>query len=312
MDDRNEVDRRHLLESLQRQADLAASPRSVRARQLFFRLALPHLLDIGGLTRRAKARTFFGREMRVHLPDLVGVKLYQYGFFEEGLTRALIEALPRGGVFVDIGAHVGYYTVLASLLAGPQGKVIAFEPTPRTREELTFNTAGLGNVEIVPMAAWHTSARLKLEDFGWRQSSFNSVVAARVDGDPISETIEVDAVAVDDWLEAAGLVPSFIKIDAESAELQVLQGLRRTLERHRPILSLEVGDYDLAGVPRSAELVGLLTALGYSAWQYLDRRFVEHRLAQSYKYDNLLFLPAGARQWVSAGQSPGEGRTVLV
>jgi FkbM family methyltransferase len=271
-------------------------------------LALPHLLELSGLTRRAMARTFFGRDMRVHLPDLVGAKLYQYGFFEEGLTQALIETLPPGGVFVDIGAHVGYYTLLASLLAGPGGRVVAFEPTPRTREELTFNTADLTNVTVVPLAAWHKSERLQLEDFGWRRSSFNSVVAARVDGDPISQKIEVDAVAVDDWLEAAGLAPDFIKIDAESAEMQVLQGLRRTIERHRPILSLEVGDYDIAGVPRSAELVGLLTALGYSAWQYLDRRFIEHRLEQSYKYDNLLFLPAGSRQWASAR----EGSSVLV
>ena len=52
--------------------------------------------------------------MRVHLPDLVGVKLYQYGFFEEGLTRAVIEHLHPGDVFIDIGAHVGYYTMLAS------------------------------------------------------------------------------------------------------------------------------------------------------------------------------------------------------
>jgi FkbM family methyltransferase len=306
---RDEPDRRHLLSCLERQADLCRAPRPVRARQLFFRLALPRLLDLAGLARRVTARTFFDRDMRVHLPDLVGTKLYQYGFFEEGLTRALVETLPSGGVFVDIGAHVGYYTLLASLLAGPTGRVVAFEPTPRTRGELAFNTAGLGNVELVPQAAWHSSAKLRLEDFGWRQSSFNSVVAARVAGDPISQTIEVDAVAVDDWLEAAGVVPTFIKIDAESAELQVLLGLWRTIERHRPILSLEVGDYDLDGVPRSAELVRLLTTHGYSAWQYLERRFVEHRPAQFYKYDNLLFLPAGSRQWASTG---GDGSAVLV
>jgi len=60
------------------------------------------------------------------------VKLYQYGFFEEGLTRAIIEKLRPGDTFVDIGAHVGYYTILASLLVGAEGHVVAFEPTPRT------------------------------------------------------------------------------------------------------------------------------------------------------------------------------------
>ncbi len=109
----DKVERGVLLGKLRRQADLCSAPRSVRARHLLFRLALPRILDAAGLTRCVTARTFFGRNMRVHLPDLVGAKLYQYGFFEEGLTRALIERLPQGGVFVDIGAHVGYYTLLA-------------------------------------------------------------------------------------------------------------------------------------------------------------------------------------------------------
>ena len=74
------VSRTALLEQLRRQADLCAAPREVRVRHLPFRLVLPRVLDAAGLTRSVTARTFFGRNMRVHLPDLVGVKLYQYGF----------------------------------------------------------------------------------------------------------------------------------------------------------------------------------------------------------------------------------------
>jgi FkbM family methyltransferase len=237
------------------------------------------------------AKTFFGRNMRVHLPDLVGTKLYQYGFFEEGLTRALIEMLRPGDTFVDIGAHVGYYTVLASLLVGAEGNVVAFEPTPRTRAELTVNTAGLGNVQIVPMAAWDATERLTLEDFGWRQSSFNSVVAARVTAKRHVTNIDVEAVAVDDWLEANTVVPAFFKIDAESAEQPVLRGLNRTIEEHHPILSLEIYDYNLPGVPSSAELIRSIVEQGYDAFEHRDGKFVKHRLANSYGYDNLIFMP---------------------
>ncbi len=280
-----------LLERLRWRSELCNASRAVRARRLPFRLALPRLLDAAGMTRCVTARTFFGRSMRVHLPELVGVKLYQYGFFEEGLTRAVIERLPPGGVFVDIGAHVGYYTMLASLLVGPGGRAIAFEPTPRTRSELSRNTADLDNVTIVPMAAWDAPARLVLHDFGWRQSSFNSVMTPRLRGARRCQSIEVDAVPVDDWLDEHRVVPSFIKIDAESAEYRVLQGLHRTIVRHRPILSLEIGDYDLPDVPRSADLIRTIVDLGYDARQYLAGQFVEHRFADRYAYDNLLFMP---------------------
>lgn len=96
-----------LLQRLREQAALCGAPRTVRARRLPFRLVLPRILDAAGLTWCVTAETFFGRRMRVHLPELVGVKLYQYGFFEEGLTQTIIEQLPPGGVFIDIGAHVG-------------------------------------------------------------------------------------------------------------------------------------------------------------------------------------------------------------
>lgn len=284
-----------MLTLLQRQAELQAASRAERLRRLPFRLLLPRLLLATGGTCRVTAQTFFGRDMRVHLPDMVGAKLYQYGFFEEALTRAIIEHLHEGDVFIDIGAHVGYYTMLASLLVGPAGRVVAFEPTPRTRRELSSNTAELGNVTIVPAAAWDSPSRLTLRDFGWRSSSFNSVLAPRMSKPIHYESIEVEAVAVDDWLAANGVVPHFIKIDAESAEHRVLKGLARTIEQHHPILSIEIGDYNLPGVPTSVELIRSVLALGYDAWQYRNGRLEPHRLANSYGYDNLLFTPSGQK-----------------
>ncbi len=285
--------REALLAQLHRQAVLSAATRAERLRRLPIRLLLPRLLKAMGATSRVTAHTFFGRDMRVHLPDLVGIKLYQYGFFEEALSRAVIEHLRPGDVFIDIGAHVGYYTVLAALMVGPGGKVVAFEPTPRTRRELSSNTRDLAHVTVVPAAAWDSPARLTLRDFGRRQSSFNSVLAPRMTKAIAHQSIEVDAVAVDDWLDAHGVLPHFIKIDAESAEHRVIRGLARTIERCHPILSVEIGDYDLPDVPTSAELIRSLLAQGYDAWQYRDGRLEPHRLANAYSYDNLLFIPSG-------------------
>jgi FkbM family methyltransferase len=179
-------------------------------------------------------------------------------------------------------------------LVGPRGHVVAFEPTPRTRRDLSSNIVDLGNVTIVPKAAWDGPTRLTLRDFGWQSSSFNSLMAPRLTKALPYQPIEVEAIAVDDWLNAHGLVPHFIKIDAESAEHRVLQGLARTIERHHPILSVEIGDFDLPGVPSSADLIRSLLAQGYDAWQYRCGRFELHRIGNRYAYDNLLFMPSRA------------------
>jgi hypothetical protein len=67
--------------------------------------------------------------------------------------------------------------------------------------------------------------------------------------------------------------------------------LQRTIDQHHPILSVEIGDYNLPGVPCSADLIRSLVAMGYDAWQYRGGAFVEHRITDHYGYDNLIFMP---------------------
>ena len=57
------------------------------------------------------------------------------------------------------------------------------------------------------------------------------------------------------------------------------------------MLSLEIGDYSLSGVPPSADIIRSLLALGYSAWQYRGGTFIQHRIAERYGLDNLIFVP---------------------
>src|SRR6266566_3930390 len=92
-----------------------------------------------------KARTFWGEEMTVLYPDGVSAALYQYGFFETGLTRMVVNYLKPGMTFFDVGAHYGYFTLLGSQLVGGAGQVHSFEPTPATFEVLRGNTAGRAN-----------------------------------------------------------------------------------------------------------------------------------------------------------------------
>src|ERR1043165_1048267 len=88
-----------------------------------------------------RAGPFWGVEVHVVFPEGMSMALYRYQFFERGLTQYLLDLLKPGMVFFDVGAHFGYYSLLASRLVGGEGAVHAFEPTPSTFDVLRRNHA---------------------------------------------------------------------------------------------------------------------------------------------------------------------------
>ena len=101
-------------------------------------------LTLKGLGRSItrKARLVWGDEMTVVYPEIASLGISRYGFFAEGLTRLLLSHLKPGMAFLDVGAQLGYFTMLAAWLVGETGQVHSFEPTPSTFELLNLN-AGL-------------------------------------------------------------------------------------------------------------------------------------------------------------------------
>jgi FkbM family methyltransferase len=248
-----------------------------------------------GWTARAQAELFWGERMTVVLPDPIGWQLYGYGFYEPDLSAFLVRHLRHGMVLLDIGAHMGYFTRLASRAVGPSGQVHAFEPTPRVSAVLRGNVQGRSNVRINQAAVWSELTRLRLKDYGPTMSPLNSVLDARLDAETLrrSQPVEydVDTTTVDDYTRQARIRPDFVKIDAESAEHWVLQGMRRTLREDRPVLSLEVGDYDVPGVPHSREVLRSVLACGYKAFEVHEQSLRPHAAAESYRYGNLILMP---------------------
>ena len=105
----------------------------------------------------ARARTFFGAEMEVVLPSateifLFGAKTHDS---EIRLARFLLKNLRPGHTFCDVGAHFGYFTLLASQLVGENGRVIAFEASRSTFEILKKNTIQAANVTTPAVIAPH-------------------------------------------------------------------------------------------------------------------------------------------------------------
>ncbi|MEZ5351933.1 MAG: FkbM family methyltransferase [Bryobacteraceae bacterium] len=149
------------------------------------------------------------------------------GPLEPGLTH-LVERIVRPGMTVaDIGANIGFYTLLAARLLGGAGKVYSFEPTPGTFEILRDNIQVNGFLEsgiVDCRAAAVADAPGSLRLFTFSDDSGHNTLYWE---DPDTPHVEVPAVTLDDALDGASV--DFVKIDVEGAEPAVLAGMRRTI-----------------------------------------------------------------------------------
>lgn len=220
----------------------------------------------------------------------VGEQIASYGIYEETLTEAFLRLVRPGMVVVDVGMHVGYYTTLFARLAGESGAVHAFEPTPSTRAIAARNVARFKQVVVHPEALWSSAQAVKFRDYGPQWLAFNSFTEAKTDQKiPPPQEFEVITTTVDQFRERLGKKISLIKIDAESAELEILRGAARTLRTDQPLLTVEFGD--VGANNQSRALHEHLSAEGYRAWEFAAGRFALHAPRERYQYDNLIFAP---------------------
>jgi FkbM family methyltransferase len=155
---------------------------------------------------------------------------------ELGLVRRLLR---DGGDFVDVGAHIGIYSITAALALRERGRVVALEPNPAAREQLERNLRlnGCTNVEVVPKAASSAPGHGLLRVPDTPNPSFSTLGdAAFPEGTPVP----VELTTVDREVAARCLSPAIVKVDAEHHELEVLEGMRATLSRE-PAILVEVG-----------------------------------------------------------------------
>jgi hypothetical protein len=133
--------------------------------------------------------TFWGDRIRGYAADPVSEHIYRFGYFDADLTAALIRLLQPGMQVIDIGAHTGYFSLLAAALVGRGGRVAAFEPTPRTFRLLAENTAHAAPVQASAAAVSAAPGRVTLADYGPAFAAFNSAVAPRISRCPPSPSI---------------------------------------------------------------------------------------------------------------------------
>lgn len=245
---------------------------------------------------KIRAKTFWDEDMLVAIPERVSLRIYRYGFFEEGLTRMILEYLKPGMTFFDIGAHFGYFTLLSSALVGNLGRVHSFEPTPSTFNILRANVSNKDNVIINNNAVFSRRRSVFIHDYGIKYSAFNSIYDARLPEDVLAKLkvrkYEVESISIDDYVENNAIIPDFIKIDAESSEFEILLGMEKTINKFYPIITIEVGDIGVEGVPTTKKLINFLINRGYKPYEFKEGEILQHTPKnEQYKYDNMLFLP---------------------
>ncbi len=191
----------------------------------------------------ALVATRWGAKMLVDTRDaMVSPWLVLDGLWESHVTDWLQKTLRAGQVFVDVGANVGYFTLLGAMLVGPEGRCVAIEAHPRLAELLQRNVIINGVHPYVTTwhrAAWSEPTDLKLHMRGnfASNSSVGSIGPDALSRLGDTETIvEVEAVRLDDLLADLPRI-DVMKIDVEGAEVHVVTGLARTLDAN-PALTI--------------------------------------------------------------------------
>ena len=240
-----------------------------RAGGLARRAGLGGLVErAGGLATRLAPRehTIDGLVLRAgHVGHLHYLRELGDGTREALLRRLLEQACTPGSTMLDAGAHIGFLTLVAARAVGPGGRVITFEPNPRTLPTLRANLERNGlseRVEIVELALGAEQGRAP---FVLRGGGDESSLHGPDDGD----VVEVGITSGDVWLAEHGVEPaalSAVKIDVEGAETDVVRGLEGTLAAAPEplVLFAECNPEALAAAGSSPEeLVGRLRALGF-------------------------------------------------
>jgi FkbM family methyltransferase len=202
------------------------------------RRTLDDVRAVGRGMRPTVVRTKHGFRMRCELEDWLSQHVFVSGSYEESTAHLVSRLVPPGSTVVDVGANVGFYTLLLSRLVGPTGRVIALEPMPlaltRLRRHLSMNR--VSNVEVHAVAA---AADRRRASFFLGPAEHTSISSLRRRAD--STEITVDCAPLDDLVEGEARV-ELIKIDAEGAEGEVLAGAARTLDRGVRHIIAEVND----------------------------------------------------------------------
>ena len=191
-----------------------------------------------------------------------GYSQYWMGTYEPEIAEKFVKYAKRSNVIYDIGAHIGYYTLLASKFTEPDGKIFAFEPLPGNLQQLKRHVEinNRSNVVLIEKAVSIKTGKTLFTNSG------NNVANSICENSPMfqfGQSIEVKTCTLDDLLLNGDLLPpQLIKMDIEGAEFDALRGAELLLRKHHPTIFLSTHNCQNPGVHKKC--CDFLINMGYA------------------------------------------------
>jgi FkbM family methyltransferase len=222
-----------------------------------------------------------GARVIVSLLDRIGRMMWT-GCYEPELVALLRHVLVPGTTFVDVGAHIGYFSIVAAALVGENGAVHSFEPDPDCFSRLVVNSSAYPWLTTYDSAVADRNGEIafyrspKQGESGWG-AIFNE------DGNRAEVSVRV--CTLDNWmLEKEIEKIDVLKMDVEGSEYRVLEGAQALIARTRPMMWVEANGVCLS---RDAKSVSLLLGR-LIGWDYVTQGFWDRR---SSSMENIVAIP---------------------
>jgi FkbM family methyltransferase len=206
-----------------------------------------------------------------------------YEAYETKIMKSLIKP---GDVVVDLGAFIGYYTLIFAEIVGQSGQVVAFEPRPSNAQILRKNIQvnNYSNVLVEEKAVSDVEGKITLYLCTDNHGMNRLYKSAYCD-----ESVEVECITLDSYFKNSNKKIDFIKMDVEGSEYGVLEGMTRILEKNNNIkILLEFNPSSIIEYGKTPEeLIGLLNSYGFNIYR-LNRRTKAKDIIQPKSMSNLV------------------------
>jgi len=248
---------------------------------------------------------YHGYLMALDVADRADRTAYFLGrFYDLGTQLFLKKALFEGDAFIDVGANIGMFTLLASRLVGPTGRVVAFEPNPDVydRLQLHIERNNIGNVMLNAAGLSDVAATSTLtvwaNEKGWGTFGTLSVQEEQ----QVTQKYPCRVAKGDEMLKDLSGAPLTIKMDVEGYECRALRGLAETIRRYKPAIITEVSESNLRRAGTTPhELFSIMARHGYRGYSLgVARDRIRYRLrlrlvaaANDLTEQNVVWLAAG-------------------
>jgi FkbM family methyltransferase len=198
-----------------------------KGRYRLITILLPWLRQLGAGMGKRLVRTRYGYSIEADLSDWLGQYVYLTGMYEPPTADLFKYLINTGDTVLDVGANIGFFSLLSATLTGTSGQVIAFEPIPSVRAALISNIKlnNFKQVEVVDKAVSDKSASLTIYEGPEEHKGISSLRPI----ESASNKLTIEAVALDDIASHIEKV-NFIKIDVEGAEMKALLGMEELVQ----------------------------------------------------------------------------------